>query len=83
MDEQEITSASELIDVVHRDTKDWTRDGFAKPWFRGVTDLDKRKLLPSILRHDNAALEFQLTKKFRLMAPAFDETPETGRLNRW
>lgn len=84
MHEQEITSASELIGAVQRDTKDWTRDGFAKPWFRGVTDLGKHKLLPSILRSSNGAkVESQLTQKFRLMAPGFGETPDTIQLAKW
>ncbi len=78
----DIHSVTELVDRVGSDTRDWTRDGFAKPWFRGHTNTSY-KLLPSILRDGNEAHEFNLTKKFRLMAPGYGPTPETGRLDLW
>ena len=77
-----VMSVNQLLARIDSDTKDWIRDGFAKPWFRGVTDLS-HKLLPSILRDGNEAQEFNLTKKFRLMAPGYGATPETGRLDQW
>lgn len=54
-----------------------------RPWFRGVTDARRHKLLPSILRGSNERHEFHLTKKFRLMAPGFGSTPDTSRLDQW
>lgn len=80
---RDIDSIHHLISHVADDTKDWIRDGFAKPWFRGVTDAYHHKLLPSVLRGNNKQHEFQLTRKFRLMAPGFGATPETGRLDQW
>ncbi|MBP2667147.1 MAG: hypothetical protein H6Q76_2127 [Firmicutes bacterium] len=77
-----IYSVKELLDRVARDTTNWTRDGFARPWFRGHTDI-RYKLLPSILRSGNDIHEFNLTKKFRLMAPGFGAALETSRLDRW
>jgi len=78
----EIESVEDLLLAVNRDTKKWVHDGFAKPWFRGVKDI-KYRLLPSILRSGNDICEFNLTKKFRLMAPGFDKTPETNRIDQW
>jgi hypothetical protein len=79
----DVRSIHEFLDCVGRDTTNWTRDGLAKPWFRGVKDAKRHKLLPSILRNGNGAREFNLTRKFRLMAPGFGSTPETGRLDLW
>lgn len=56
-----IYSVKELLDRVARDTTNWTRDGFARPWFRGHTDI-RYKLLPSILRSGNDIHEFNLKK---------------------
>lgn len=78
----DVRSLDQLLDRVASDTADWTRDGFARPWFRGHTDV-RYKLLPSILRCGNEVQEFTLTKKFRLMAPGYGATIETGRLDRW
>ena len=80
---RDIDSIQKLLACVADDTKGWTHDGFAKPWFRGVTDASCHKLLPSILRGDNKGKEFPLTKKFRLMAPGFGATPDTDRLDQW
>ena len=77
-----ISSLQYLLERVEEDTNDWICDGFAKPWFRGHTDI-RYKLLPSILRDGNERKEFNLTKKFRLMAPGFGATIETNRLDRW
>lgn len=77
-----ITSVKELFDSTKIDTAEWTHDGFARPWYRGVTN-ERYTLLPSILRDDYSQYEFNITKKFRLMAPGFGETPETGRLDQW
>ncbi|WP_417459870.1 FRG domain-containing protein [Kordiimonas sp.] len=74
----------ELIQRVQEHTKTWKRDGFIKPWFRGVSSAEKHKLLPSIYRYERGLnREFDLTKKFRLMAPGFGKTPETGRIDQW
>ncbi|MCI0562744.1 MAG: FRG domain-containing protein [Nitrososphaera sp.] len=78
----DIHSVKDLFDRVAEDTAKWTHDGFARPWFRGHTDI-RYKLLPSILRCGNDIHEFNLTKKFRLMAPGFGAELETGRLDRW
>ncbi len=80
---KDIGSLQHFLGLVSADTNDWTRDGFAKPWFRGVTDADRHTLLPSILRGDYVKHEFQLTKKFRLMAPGFGITPHTDRIDQW
>lgn len=80
---KDIESLQHFLELVSGDTRDWTRDGFAKPWFRGVTDSAHHKLLPSILRGDYEKHEFQLTKKFRLMAPGFGVTPHTDRIDQW
>ena len=78
----DIGSIRDLLACVTDDTEGWTHDGFAKPWFRGVTD-SCHKLLPSILRGSNKSKEFPLTKKFRLMAPGFGATPDTDRIDQW
>lgn len=78
----DIPSVKDLLDRVADDTRRWTHDGFTRPWFRGHTD-DQYKLLPSILRSGNDMHEFNLTKKFRLMAPGFGAELETSRLDRW
>ena len=79
---KEISTVGKFLKAIETDTNFWKRDGFFKPWFRGLTSVN-HKLLPSILRAENADSEFNLTKKFRLMAPAFGETPHTGRLDQW
>jgi hypothetical protein len=78
----DIHSVNDLLDRVSKDTIKWTHDGFARPWFRGHTNI-QYKLSPSILRCGNDIHEFNLTKKFRLMAPGFGAELETGRLDRW
>ena len=80
---KDIQSIRDLLTHLADDTKIWTRDGFAKPWFRGVTDAACHKLVPSILRGNNKLKEFPLTKKFRLMAPGYGATPDTDRLDQW
>ena len=80
---RDISSIQDLLACVADDTKAWTRDGFAKPWFRGVTDARCHKLLPSILRDGNERHEFDLTRKFRLMAPGFGPTPDRDHLDQW
>ncbi len=77
-----ITSVKEFLESIKIDTNEWTDDGFAKPWYRGVTN-EEFILLPSILRNGNSQYEFKITTKFRLMAPRFGETPETSRLDQW
>ncbi|TNE62252.1 MAG: FRG domain-containing protein [Alphaproteobacteria bacterium] len=78
-----VNSLAKLIEIVKRDTAGWTNDGFAKPWFRGVSDA-KYKLLPSIFRYgDLSQKEFDITKKFRLRAPGFGPTPHTDRIDQW
>ena len=77
-----VTSAKELIERVKNDTQNWTHDGFARPWYRGVGNKEYL-LLPSILRNGNSQVEFRITTKFRLMAPNFGKTPETNRLDQW
>jgi hypothetical protein len=80
--EKRINNLSELLSTVKADTSSWTHTGFAKPWFRGHTNT-KYTLLPSILRKGNEANEFEITTKFRLLAPGYIEVPETGRLDQW
>ena len=80
---KDVDSLRNFLELVSGDTKDWTRDGFAKPWFRGVTNAVTHKLVPSVFRGDYKKREFQLTKKFRLMAPGFGATPDTGRIDQW
>lgn len=77
-----INNLSEYLDNIKKDTKDWIHNGFAKPWFRGQTN-ENYILLPSILRNGNDLYEFQITKKFRLVAPGFGNTPDTDRLDQW
>ena len=80
---KDIGSIRDLLECLAADTKSWTRSGFAKPWFRGVKDARRHKLVPSILRDGNEKHEFDLTRKFRLMAPGFGPTPDTNRLDQW
>lgn len=80
---KDVETLRHFLELVSGDTRDWARDGFAKPWFRGVTDAVHHKLLPSILRGNYKKHEFQLTKKFRLMAPGFGVTPHTDRIDQW
>ena len=77
-----INNLFEYLKNINKDTKEWTHNGFAKPWFRGLSN-KKYILLPSILRNGNDKFEFQITKKFRLVAPGFGETPETNRIDQW
>jgi hypothetical protein len=77
-----ISSVKELLERVESDTTGWSHSGFAKAWFRGVTDV-RYELVPRILRNDNAKHEFDLTKKFRLLARGYGPTPETDRLDEW
>jgi hypothetical protein len=79
---KEVQSLREFLEEIDHDTESWTHDGFGKPWFRGHSRFEY-KLLPSILRSGNEVHEFQLTKKFRLMAPGYGDTPDTGRLDLW
>lgn len=78
----DLCSVQDLLARLESDMKDWNSSGFSKPWFRGVTNV-KHTLLPRILREENAKQEFDLTKKFRLMAPGYGPTPETDRLDQW
>lgn len=78
----DVESVCDLLQKIEQETRFWTYDGFVKPWFRGHTSFDY-KLLPSILRSGNEVHEFALTKKFRLMAPGYGLTPETGRIDLW
>jgi hypothetical protein len=83
MFEINVETLSHYIDVINKNTKTWTNNGFAKPWFRGQTDKEYC-LLPSIFRKNvNTNIEFELTTKFRLLAPGFGDTPETGRIDQW
>ncbi len=77
-----ITSISQLLEDIKKDTIEWTHNGFAKPWFRGHTN-SQYKLIPSILRNGNEIFEFEITKKFRLVAPGYSSTPETNRIDQW
>ena len=54
----------------------------ARPWFRGHKKADWQ-LAPSILRNGNQEHEFQLTKRFRLLAPGFGVEIDTDRLDQW
>jgi len=78
----DVESLNELLVHVETSTRNWPRDGFVRPWFRGHSD-SEYPLLPSILRSKNRIHEFKLTKKFRLMAPGYGPTPETSRLDQW
>ena len=71
-----------LLDAMTTDTGRWHNDGFARPWFRGHEDA-QYKLEPSVLRCGHLKREFDFTKKFRLMAPGFGPTPDTGRIDQW
>ena len=80
---KDIGSIRDLLARVADDSKSWTREGFAEPWFRGVTDACRHKLLPSILRDGNEGQEFHLTTKFRLMAPSFGAIPDRDHIDQW
>jgi hypothetical protein len=51
-------------------------------WYRGQSDSQKPPI-PSILRDNYVKHEFEITREFRLKAPAFGDTPETRRLDQW
>ena len=51
-------------------------------WYRGQSDSEKPPI-PSILRDNYIKNEFEITREFRLKAPAFGDTPETSRLDQW
>jgi hypothetical protein len=51
-------------------------------WYRGQSDSQKPPI-PSILRDNCVEHEFEITREFRLKAPAFGDTPETRRLDQW
>lgn len=63
-------------------TKRWLLPPIARPWFRGHEKSDWQ-LVPSILRSGNQQHEFQLTKRFRLLAPGFGVDIPTDRLDQW
>ncbi len=63
-------------------TQRWPLPPIARPWFRGHEKSDWQ-LVPSILRSGNQQHEFQLTKRFRLLAPGFGVEIPTGRLDQW
>ena len=63
-------------------TKRWVLPPIARPWFRGHERADWQ-LIPSILRNSNQQHEFQLTKRFRLLAPGFGADIPTDRLDQW
>ncbi len=82
MNNRIMRSLNDLYNFVKEDTSKWKRKSFFKPWFRGQTN-SKYLLLPSILRKGNEDKEFQITKKFRLVAPGFEKTPDTNRIDQW
>lgn len=63
-------------------TKRWHLPPIARPWFRGHERSDWQ-LVPSVLRSGNQQHEFQLTKRFRLLAPGFGVDIPTDRLDQW
>lgn len=63
-------------------TQRWLLPSIARPWFRGHEKSDWQ-LIPSILRNGNQRHEFQLTKRFRLLAPGFGVDIPTDRLDQW
>jgi hypothetical protein len=63
-------------------TQRWVLPLIARPWFRGHERTDWR-LVPSILRNGNLQHEFQLTKRFRLLAHGFGVDISTDRLDQW
>ena len=63
-------------------TRRWLLPSIARPWFRGHEKSDWQ-LIPSILRNGNQQHEFQLTKRFRLLAPGFGVDIPTDRLDQW
>jgi hypothetical protein len=54
----------------------------ARPWFRGH-ERTGWQLIPAIMRSGNLHHEFQLTKRFRLLAPGFGVEIDTHRLDQW
>jgi len=63
-------------------TRRWSLPPIARPWFRGHENAEW-ELVPSILRSGNQQHEFQLTKRFRLLAPGFGVDIPTDRLDQW
>lgn len=63
-------------------TGHWHLPRIARPWFRGHEQANWQ-LVPSILRNGNQQHEFQLTKRFRLLAPGFGVEIDTHRLDQW
>lgn len=63
-------------------TRRWHIPLIARPWFRGHERADWN-LVPSILRNGNQQYEFQLTKRFRLLAPGFGVEIDTDCLDQW
>jgi hypothetical protein len=57
-----------------RGTGSWALPPIARAWFRGH-ETATWELVPSILRGSNQQQEFQLTKRFRLLAPGFGVGP--------
>jgi hypothetical protein len=82
MVEKTVSTIEEYIKFIRKYTAGWASDGFTRPWFRGQPSTEYN-LLPSILRNNNYNKEFNLTTKFRLVAPGFVQTPETNRLDQW
>ncbi|MBI3897620.1 MAG: FRG domain-containing protein [Gammaproteobacteria bacterium] len=63
-------------------TKRWNLPLIARPWFRGH-EKTSWQLVPSILRNGNQRHEFELTARFRLLAPGFGADIPTDRLDQW
>lgn len=82
MNEIPIKNLPDLLEKIRDVTATWTKVGFARPWFRGQSDASNPPL-PSIFREGNEIHEFHLSTNFRLVAPDFGLTPETGRIDQW
>ncbi len=75
-----VNSIPELLNKIQHDTKNWTNNCFAKPWFRGHS-YSEYKLIPSVLRKGNHKNEFEITTKFRLLAQGFINITDPRRLD--
>jgi hypothetical protein len=63
-------------------TRSWPLPPIARPWFRGHQNASWL-LVPAILRSGNLQHEFELTKRFRLLAPGFGVDIPVDRLDQW
>ncbi|MHC4747033.1 MAG: FRG domain-containing protein [Planctomycetota bacterium] len=81
-----VESVEDFITKVRTGIGHWTNPPTFKPWFRGQSD-SKKPPTPSILRPDlklkREQGEFDLATNFRLKAPAYSPTLETGRIDQW